>query len=196
VHKEENKMQKPAWWDETTAIKGGGERLPAGGYPCTIIGGAVTQSRKGKEMLVLWVDVAEGEYAGLFVRQYKQRKQSDADAKYPAGGTYYQLTGLDGEPNNTQAGRFKGLVEILKASNPGWNWNFDVASLKGLMFGGVFREEEYESTYDGTIKTTTKIAYINELEGIEDVSVPAKKELEQKGYGGGNTYVDDETILP
>ena len=185
-------MNKPNWWDETTAIKGGGERLPAGGYPCTIIGGAITQSRKGKEMLVLWVDVVESEYAGIFMRQYGQRKAEDPNAKYPVGGTYYQLTGLDGEPKNKQAGRFKGLVETLKASNPGWEWNFDVKSLKGLMFGGVFREEEYEAN-DGTIRTSTKIAYVNELAGIEDVPVPPKKELEQKSYGGlGATIPDDE----
>lgn len=186
-------MQKPTWWDETKAIKGGGEKLPPGGYVCTVIGATITQSRKGKEMLVLWVDVADGDYAGIFMRQYGQRKAEDSNAKYPAGGTYYQLTGLDGEPKNKQAGRFKGLVETLKASNPGWEWSFDVASLKGLMFGGVFREEEYESSYDGAIKTTTKIAYVNELEGIEDVPVPPKKELEQKSYGGlGATIPDDD----
>ena len=181
-------MQKPSWWDDTQAIKGGGERLPAGGYPCTIMGATITQSRSRKEMLVIWIDVAEGEHAGIFMRQYGQRKKDDANAKYPAGGTYYQLTGLDGEPKNKQAGRFKGLIETLKASNPGWEWNFDVAELKGLMFGGVFREEEYESSYDGTIKTTTKIAYVKELEGIEDVPIPAKKVLERKD----DTMSDDD----
>lgn len=187
-------MKKPKWWDETTAIKGGGERLPAGGYSCTIIGGTVTQSRKRQEMLVLWIDVAEGEHAGIFMRQYGQRKAEDSNAKYPAGGTYYQLTGLDKEPGNKQAGRFKGLIETLKASNLGWEWNFDEKSLKGLRFGGVFREEEYEAN-DGTIRTSTKIAYINELEGIEDVPVPPKKEIERKDYGGMNsTAVDDDTI--
>ena len=184
-------MKKPTWWDETQAIKGGGEKLPPGGYSCTIIGGAVTQSRSGKEMLVLWIDVAESDYDGLFMRQYGHRKKDDANAKYPAGGTYYQLTGLDGDPGNKQAGRFKGLIETLKACNPGWNWNFDVQTLKGLMFGGVFREEEYEAN-DSTIRTTTKIAYINELEGIEDTPVPAKKELERKGYVGTTAILDDD----
>ena len=174
-------MQKPSDWDTTPAITGGYTPLPAGGYECRIVKVQLGEAKSGAEMLTIAFDSESGKYANYYRKQYEGRKASSADAKW--GGMYYQLTAGD------QQGRFKGMLQNIEKSNPGYTWDWNEQSLVGKLFGGKFREEEY--IYNGKIYTSTKCIAILPVDGIEAITVPEKKCIEQETCSG---YVPDDDI--
>ena len=177
-------MTKPQEWDNVEAIRGGGKRLTAGGHVCKILNVGVQMSRAGNEMLVILFDIAGGEFDGYYMSLYNRNKQSQGEnAKYPNGGIYRQVTG--GE----SMGRFKGMLMNIEESNPGYKWDWNEQSLKGKVFGGVFREEEYQAN-DGSIKTRISCIAIRPVEGIEDIPVPTPKKLTTQA----NHHYGDEEI--
>ena len=98
---------------------------------------------------------------------------------------YYQLTAGDHQ------GRFKGMLQNIEKSNPGYTWDWTEQSLVGKLFGGKFREEEY--IYNGRIYTSTKCIGILPIEGIEAIAVPEKKCIEAEMRG---VYTADDSGIP
>lgn len=195
TRKGNNKMNPIPNWANIPIQTEDYERLEAGAYVCTIINAAVLQSKTGKDMLKLAVDVSEGKYDNIFYKQYQARQKTDANAKWPAGGVYYQLLVDDSLP------RFRGLIHTLETANPLFKWlscNWNEKELIGLKFGGIFREEEYLAS-DGTIKTSVKIYRIVPIEGLAEQKIPEIKRLKPatpSAIGGGlsGTYVKEEDI--
>lgn len=173
-------MNKPANWDETTAVTGEYTPLPPGGYECRIVKVQKGESKSGAEMLMITFDIESGVHAGYYRKQFDGRKASNPDAKW--GGMYYQLTA------GKQQGRFKGMLQNIEKSNPGYTWDWNEQSLVGKLFGGKFREEEY--IYNGKIYTSTKCIGILPIEGIESIAVPEKKYIEAEMRSGYST--DDD----
>ena len=174
-------MTKPANWDTTPAITGEYIPLPPGGYECRIVKVQKGESKSKAAMLTISFDIESGKYAGYYRKQYEGRKSGNADAKW--GGMYYQLTAGDHQ------GRFKGMLQNIEKSNPGYVWNWDEQSLVGKLFGGKFREEEY--IYNGQIRTSTKCIALLPIEGIEAIPVPEKKCIET-ATNGTPLYGDDD----
>ena len=174
-------MQKPSNWDTTPAITGEYTPLPPGGYECRIVKVQKGESKSRAAMLTIAFDIESGKYAGYYRKQYEGRKSGNADAKW--GGMYYQLT------EGQQQGRFKGMLENIEKSNPGYVWNWDEQSLVGKLFGGKFREEEY--IYNGKIYTSTKCIGILPIEGIEGITPPEKKCVDT-ATSGAPLYGDDD----
>lgn len=174
-------------WDKTTATMGGsGERLSAGGHIVKIVGVEMRQSNQGREMMVLYFDVDEGsEYDGMFKRKY-QSANAYGKAKWPNGGTYYQLTtDKDGNTNP----RFKGLMQAFEKSNTNYRWQWQEITLKNLHVGLVFGEEEYLGN-DGMVHTSVKARYCCEADKALEQPAPEIKKLAQSdtnGYVEGNT---------
>jgi hypothetical protein len=168
-------IKLPADWNSVKADDGSFKSLPAGVYKCEIKQATVRQSRKGQEMLVLCFDIAEGEYQGYFMDMYAKRHEEATakgeQAKYPNNGCFYQLTQNDFLP------RFKHLINSIEASNAGYTFTGDEKSLVGKMFGAVMREEEYESSRDGSIKTTVRCDKVVPVNKIETTKVPDCKKL-------------------
>ena len=173
-------MEKPQGYDEAQAFTGEYEILPANGYICKIVNAKEEKSRTGKKMLVLFLDIDEGDYKGYFIKRYeemkKNRKDPNEEVKYPTGGIYRQLT----EDNST--GYFKGMITSLETSNPTFKWDWDEKKLIGLKCGAIFGEEEYEKM-NGKIGTSVKVQFIRSVDCIKNKKfiVPDKKELPQKG---------------
>ena len=162
-------------WKNIKGDDGSFKTLPAGVYKCVVKQAAVKQSKKGKEMLVICFDIADGEYATYFMDLYAKRHEEAVakgeQAKYPNNGCYYQLTQGDFLP------RFKYLIDCIEESNSGYIFTGDEKSLVGKVFGAVMREEEYESQRDGSIKTTVKCDRIVPVSKIETTKVPDCKRL-------------------
>lgn len=139
-------------WANTAASNGQSERLTAGGHICRIKHAEAAQSRAGREMLKVYIDIAEGtDKDGFFERKWKMNTAK----KWPNDGTIYQLTtDKDGNTNP----RFKGLIESVERSNGSWKWTWDENQLKGKLIGVVFGEEEYQGS-DGQIRTAIKPRY-------------------------------------
>ncbi len=168
-------------------------RLPADGYVCKIINVKAETSKAGNPMLVFAVDIAEGEFAGYFIDQYKRRQQWNKDgAKYPNDAVYRQLI------FDTHSGKLntnlKGMLTAIENSNPGFSvkgtstnngngdFSFNEETLKGKLCGFVFGEEEYING-DGTTGVAIRIKYPRSVENIRSgkFRIPELKKAEIPG---------------
>ena len=186
-------MEKVQGYDEAQAITGEYERLNAGGYICKIISAKEEKSKSGKRMLVLALDIAEGDKKDFFRNRFNDN--SNPDKKWPAGAIYRQM--LEGEK---AAGFLKGLMTSLEASNDGFKWDWDEKKLAKLKCGAIFGEEEYEKM-DGSVGTTTKVKFIRTVKAIQDgnFKVPELKKLPEKGEAFEdfvNSVTSDNDDLP
>ena len=156
-------MQKINDWEKVKSTSDF-ERLPAGGYICTIIH---VDDVPAKQYLKLEYDIAEGEHknhwtqiseqfgwwGGDFIRSYK----------------------------DTAIGMFKGFIDAVEASNPGYKWNWNEESLEGKAVGLVLGEEEYIKN-DGSVGTRLKVRNVKTTQQISDgrFRIPQLKKLEEK----------------
>jgi hypothetical protein len=186
-------MEKVQGYEEAQAITGEYERLNAGGYICKIISAKEEKSKSGKRMLVLALDIVEGDKKDFFRNRFNDN--SSPDKKWPAGAIYRQM--LEGEK---AAGFLKGLMTSLEASNDGFKWDWDEKKLVDLKCGAIFGEEEYEKM-DGSVGTTTKVKFIRTIKAIQDgnFKVPELKKLPEKGEAFEdfvNSVTSDKDDLP
>lgn len=168
-------MEKIQGYDEAQALTGEYERLEAGGYICTIVSAKEETSKTGKKMLVLALDIAEGDKKEFFRNRFNEN--TSPDKKWSAGAIYRQM--LEGEK---AAGYLKGLMTSLENSNEGFKWDWNEKKLANLKCGAIFGEEEYEKL-DGSVGTTTKVKYIRTVQAIKEgkFKTPELKKLPQKG---------------
>lgn len=186
-------MEKIKGYDEAKAITGEYERLEAGGYICKIISAKEEKSKSGKRMLVLALDIVEGDKKDFFRNRFNEN--TSPEKKWPAGAIYRQM--LEGEK---AAGFLKGLMTSLETSNEGFKWNWDEKKLADLKCGAIFGEEEYEKM-DGSVGTSTKVKFIRTVKAIQDgnFKVPELKKLPQKGEAFEdfvNSVTSDNDDLP
>lgn len=166
-------MKKPQGYDEAQAIEiGSFEQLELGGHVCEIIKAETVTTRTGKEMLKLYLDIADESQKGYYKRQY------DKDTRNPKkwGCVFYQLTEGNSLPY------FKGVITAIENSNPQYRWNWDEKTLRGLLVGGVFGREQYRKS-DGSTAWFTKCLNIRSVGAIiEGVEVPEDKYLNDTEY--------------
>lgn len=184
-------------YDKVQAYDGDFETLPLGGHIC-IIKGTKIETYDWGEMLVLALDIDEGEHKGFYQRQYDRRKADKPDAKWP--GTYRQGIPKDdnSDKDNKTKGFFKGMITCIEKSNPGYTWNWDERTLAGKKIGGIFGQEEFE-TQTGEVKLATKCFYLRSVDAIrKGVEVPPVKRLkkEPKDISGAPFPDDNDTPLP
>jgi len=189
-------------YENATAFTGEYERLEPEGYICKILGSKVEQSKKGNDMLVLAVDIAEGKYESFFTKQFEEKKKNvkspDQKAKYPNNAIVRCVLSGDNWIN-----RFKGVIASIEKSNEGFDWEKckrDESKLIGLKVGAIFSEEEYERL-DGSVGIAVKIYQLRSTEAIENKNykVPDIKRLPKKGdafEGYGNFTDTDDDDLP
>jgi hypothetical protein len=129
------RMIKPMGYDEAQAATGDFEALPGGAYVCRIMRAEDTISKTGKKMLVLSLDIAEGEHSGHFSKMHGGMLASKPSAAWPCA--YRQLTEGSSLPF------FKGAMTAIEESNSGYKWGWDERTLAGKLVGAVFQREEY-----------------------------------------------------
>ena len=165
-------MRQTPGFENAVAFDGSFERFPAGGHICKIMKAWVETTASGSEMLVLALDVDEGNFRGYFGRQFNEKRTSNPTAKWPCLFRQFTL-GTDGQTNPY----FKGLLKSIEESNTGYKWNWNEGSLANKRVGMIFREEEFKAS-DGTIKTTVRPAFARSVQRIRDgVPVPEIKRL-------------------
>ena len=169
-------MKKPNNYANT---KTESKKLPAGGYICKIVAAKETESKTGRPMLKVALEILEGEYRGFFSELWKDKKMAafPNEAKYPNEGTAYILT----EDNDGNCSRsFKGFCTALEESGATvWGPNDELADLKGAEVGVIFRREENE--YNGRTFWQTKPLSFRSIDTIRSggYTVPEDKPLEQ-----------------
>jgi len=189
-------MKKPKDYESVQA-SGSYENLPAGGYVCKIINAEERVSQSGKDMIVLTLDVSEGDRAGIFKRKF------DGDTrdlpKWPNGGMYYQVI-YDDEGNTKPS--FKGMCTSIEESNTGFTvkWG-DIfpACLIGKSVGVLFGEEEYVIRYgkrQGEIGVSVKPTFLCSAGRIRegDFDVPLRKPLGGQANRSKKAAADETSL--
>lgn len=171
-------MNKPKFYDDAPTLSGDFVPLAPGGYVCEIKKAVEQNAQKsGNPMLVLLLDIAEGERKGYFQDRFD--KDTREDKKW---GCVLRIV-MD-DPNKTVderkkiAGRLKGAIASIEMSNNGFKYDWKEESLKGKKVGGEFGLEEYTSQ-DGSTRTACKIRRLKSIDSIEKgIDMPNVKLLD------------------
>ena len=142
---------------------GGKETLPADGYVCNILSARVESGDWG-DTLVITHDVAEGEYAGIFKRDYVNNPREDKKWR----GTFrLRLPKNDGSEQDTWKKRsLSNFLWAIEQSNPGFTFDWDEKKLEGKKIGLLYRNKEWE--FGGNRGWTTEAAGTESIDNIRD----------------------------
>lgn len=167
-------------YEETAAVLPGEfAKLPPGGYICSIVNAEVTNSKAGNPMLVLYLDIVEGEFAKHFRNAFERVRGSRPDIKWDNSGIYRQLIF---DKSGKVSSFFKGLLTCIEKSNTAFHFNprtFDEHILRGCLIGFIFAEEEYFKK-DGSTGSRTFAKFPKPVDIIRsgNFTVPDLKKLE------------------
>ena len=190
--------------DVQPAEVGESKKLPTGGYVCKIIS-VKTQNTKttNKPMLVLAIDIAEGEFKGYFRKKFENDQNYNKDtAKWSNNAVYYQPCF---EAEGRVSSYFKGLIQAIEKSNAGFvaikkdangKAHFEENSLKGKLCGFLFGEEEYLKN-DGSIAKTVRVKFPRSADDIREKNfeIPKVKELPKTQKEKSDLKTDEHGIL-
>lgn len=159
------------------------ERLPKGAYVCKIMGIEEKQSKKGNPMVVIYWDIAEGEYKDFYMTQFKENTSEDKHWSYDA--TMYLSVPYEGcVPYITEA--WDTFWADIEDSNNGYVFEGDEKKTEGKTFGAAMRNEQTE--YNGNIYDHTRIAFTTIAQNVRDGKVKeASDKLIDTGSGDTST---------
>lgn len=164
------------------------QMLPRGGYVCVIKGAKLEERPDRSQVVILAVDIAEGEYAGYY--------QKDLDAQTGKDKMWHCRYWLnvpknDGsERDEWDKRKFKTLTTALERSNDGYKFDWDEQKFIGKKVGGLFNYREFE-TSSGTVGEAPNLAQFRSVDAIRsgDYKIPKDKEI--PGLGPIPVVTDD-----
>ena len=118
-------------------------QLPVGGYIAVIQDALAENRADGNQMLVFTVEITEGPYAGFFLKDYHAQEGGQYPARYRGVYRIFCPTNNLQPDDLWMLDRFNLTMGAIMASNPGFNWNWNTDSLKGMTVGISVRESEY-----------------------------------------------------
>lgn len=144
--------KKPTDWENVQAFTEF-EPLELGGHVCKIMKVEEAKSRSGKDMIIIYMDIAEGDQKGYYSDSYKADNRPDK--KW--GCRVYQL--LEDNDGNTSRG-FKTFIEAVEKSNIGFDvnqiWNEQFCNyFQNKLIGGIFGREQFR-TEKGELRFSIK----------------------------------------
>ena len=176
-------IRKPNNWNEVQEFSDR-PKLPLGAYVCKVRRAVVQSSEYGEQLCVLF-DIQEGEFKGFFDDDFKANTRTDKKWK----GVLRQFIPKDdgSEKDEWTKSSFKGMVTAFEKSNPGYQWNWDEASLSGKVVGILFRNEEweYENKTGWAVRPFRAISVDSARSG--DFTLPKDKPLKNKTVVSGYT---------
>lgn len=172
------------WDDVQPALPGDTKlsKLPPGGYICSVANSLFSKSKADNPLLVLHIDIAEGDFKGFFLRSSNRAKSFHKDFLWDNSAIFRQLI-FNNIDSKKPSPFFKGLISCFEHNNPSFKFNpnnFDVLSLRGLLIGFIFAEEEYEKR-DKSIGVKTVIKFPCPIDKIRsgDFNLPELKKLDK-----------------
>ncbi len=164
-------MNKPNNYDNTTTASF--DRAQIGPHVAGIKGVEETQSKAGRDMIVVSIDFAkEDEQGGYFTTVFDNDTRDDK--KWPFQATHYILT-TDANGNTSRS--FKAFCTSFEESNNvKIKWGDDFAKqFKGKKIGVMFGEVEEE--YNGQVNMRTRIRWFFDQHKIDTQTAPLPKLL-------------------
>lgn len=175
-------------------------KLTVGGHICRTREVTVGTNPYGQQQLTVNYDIVEeGELRNYFQQIYRSRVASDPNAKWP-GWKWITVTNDDG----TTSGIFKGFIEAIEASNPGYKFDGNELGLQNKLLGFNFREREYADKSTGEIKTVVEPFYAISVAKVREGVIPPPKKTLGSGQStqaappppppSGYTQVEDDEL--
>ena len=173
-------LMKPNGYDQAEAYyQEGMGSLPAGGYVCKIMNLHYEKTQTGKDIILVSLDVAEGEYAGFYLKRYNRAKQ-DTSKQAKWGCQWRIFLEL---PQGGTNGLYKGFMTAYEKSNGVQvNWMGDEKQFTGKLVGVLFRDEEFLGA-DGKMHHSTKPCAVRTADAIRsgEFQIPAARKQESRG---------------
>lgn len=175
------------------AAKSAGPReiLPAGGYVAKIKAAKTVQYSWGERLEVAF-DIAEGDYAGFFDRDFKTNTRDDRKWR----GTIRISVPTDNDDPEKDAWKkrvFENFTYALEDSNPAYTWDWDEIKLKGKLIGVLFNNFEWQ--IDGKSGWSTECRNAASVDDIREgnYKIPSDRPLKNKTQTVNNIVADDFT---
>lgn len=156
------------YFEVNAIMPGEFSQLPPGGYICQIINAELANSKAGNPMLVLFLDIAHGDFKGHFKAAFDRVKFSNSNIKWDNSAIYRQL--LFDHSSGRVSQFFKGLLSCFEVSNPNFKINvndFEASSLRGKFIGFIFAQEEYKKK-NGEIATRVCSKFPKSVDDIQN----------------------------
>ena len=140
-------------------------RLPNGGYVAEVKT-ARTESYTWGDVLILAIDIAEGEFKNFFKQQYDNNTNEDRKWK----GTFrINIPGDKSRYLSNDVKKFNNLIFSFENSNPGFHFDWDEQKLKGKLIGVIYRKKEFTKN-DGSVGEYSEAAGVTDIQSIRDGS--------------------------
>ena len=131
------------------------EMLPKGAYVVQIKRVKQEPNKKSTgSHLAIAFDIAEGEYANIYAKQFEAN--TNEDKKWPNDAVYYLTIPEDGCQEYVWQ-NWNTFFADLEDSNNGFVFSGDVKQLQGKLIGGKFNNEQSE--YNGQVYDHTKLKW-------------------------------------
>ena len=151
------------------------QMLPRGGYVCVIKGAKVEEREDGSQVIVMAMDIAEGEYKNYYQEDLdRQTGEKQWHCRY-----WLNVPKDDGsERDEWDKRKFKTFTTSLEKSNEGYKFDWDELKFIGKLIGGLFNYREFE-TSSGTIGVSPNLAQVRSVDTIRsgDYKLPKDKTL-------------------
>lgn len=149
--------------------------LPRGGYVCIIKGAKVEERNDGSQVIVMAIDIAEGEYKGYYQQDLdRQTGEKTWHCRY-----WLNVPKDDGsERDEWDKRKFKTFTTSLEKSNEGYVFDWDEQKFIGKLIGGLFNYREFE-TSSGTVGESPNLAQVRSVDAIRsgNYKLPKDKKL-------------------
>lgn len=132
------------------------QQLPKDAYVVIIKGAKEENNKNGKGThLTIAFDIAEGEYAGFYQKQFDAN--TSEDKKWPNDAIFYLSVPVDGSPDYVWT-NWNTFFADLEDSNNGFVFSGDMKTLKGKVVGGKFHNEQSQAP-NGTVYDHTRLRW-------------------------------------
>lgn len=162
------------------------KQLPVGGYVAKIVSAKVEDYSWGS-VVVIAFDIAEGEFAGFFKKQFDSNHNEDKKWK----GTY-RLTVPDESSQYFESNQktFNNFIYAIEDSNSGYHYDCDETKFKGKLFGAIYRKKEFIGN-NGSVASCTECGGVTDIESIRDNSFTPLKDKLSSGNSAVNNNQSD-----
>ena len=131
------------------------EQLPKDAYVLKILGAKEEKSKNSDSSYIsIAFDIAEGEYAGFYDKQFQAN--TSEDKKWP-NDAIFRITIPTDESKDFIWTNYNSFFADLEDSNSGFVFGGDLKTLRGKFIGGKFHIEQNE--YEGTVYDHTRMKW-------------------------------------
>lgn len=176
------------------------ERLPKDAYVVKIVN-AKEDDVFGRKCIVILFDIAEGDYAGFYQKQYDEAKKNGEDASW-AYDARFNITIPDEKSEQWVWDRYNEFFTAIEDSNKDYTFSEDMKKLKGKVFGGKFINY-HKNGYDNTrLRWTCAADDVRSGEALKYMprdytdgsAAPARKSDPLDGFVNAPKSSDDDEV--